>query len=562
MTDALTIGVAQLATERTLGQNLEKVICFIGQARVAGCRVAVFPEGALHGPDEMSKAEIDAAVESLCRAAAENRLYVIAGLLYRLSDAEPLHNRLLVIDPDGHVVHTYDKLWGDSRFPNVPGPFRIDGISCCAIICADRWLRAVEELPVLAGAQIIFECSNNFDNEWIPDLGWYWYVPRAVRNGVYVVFCNTARERPGIVYAGRIWPGHGHSAVVAPDGRIVAAAGEEADRLLVAGLDLSQATRAEAIRRRHHPLLKQFWDVGIEIMGGAELKAPPFQPLSAPETSLTVAAAQIACTGNIESNLERMGRMIGEAGAAGADIVALPELAVTGAQNEGIAAADGALLAHALRQIAEMARHRRVVIVFGMPCIIEGKRYNSAYVINPAGELVTRYDQLVPDRPHLFAPGGSTRAMWFEVQGVPSVVTIGADALWSEIAELASVRGALVHVHLAHNRDTSEAAKLWRRQLWANLASFRTLTVTVNAAAPAGGGSAIWEDYHRASSGAAGGWAPHSAVRLAEAKNGEQLLCITQVVPRENPHYARVTGRMNPQMKAWYAIGAEAIYTK
>ena len=39
--------------------------------------------------------------------------------------------------------------------------------------------------------------------------------------------------------------------------------------------------------------------------------------------------------------------------------------------------------------------------------------------------------------------------MWFRVKGVPAVVTIGRDGLWSEIAELAAVAGAQVHIHLA-----------------------------------------------------------------------------------------------------------------
>jgi hypothetical protein len=147
-------------------------------------------------------------------------------------------------------------------------------------------------------------------------------------------------------------------------------------------------------------------------------------------------------------------------------------------------------------------------------------------------------------------------------------VTVGRDALWSEIAELAAVRGAQVHLHLAYDRDTSEAGALRRRQLWCNLASYRTFTATVNAAtpsglsrpsAPASGGSAIWEDFHRASSGRAGGFVPHSAVRLAEAGNGVEVLCATQAVPEVNGHLARMTGTTNPQMRPWYLTGAQAI---
>ena len=135
--------------------------------------------------------------------------------------------------------------------------------------------------------------------------------------------------------------------------------------------------------------------------------------------------------------------------------------------------------------------------------------------------------------------------MWFHVKGVPGVVTVGRDALWSEIAELAAVRGAQLHLHLAYDRDTSAAGTLRRKQLWANLASFRTFTATVNAASPDGPGAterAGRRGQHHlgglstaASTGKAGGYAPHSAVRLAEAKQGETILYATQTVPTSEP---------------------------
>src|SRR5262249_55520674 len=125
-----------------------------------------------------------------------------------------------------------------------------------------------------------------------------------------------------------------------------------------------------------------------------------------------------------------------------------------------------------------------IYVVFGMPWYECGKRHNGAFVVGPEGKLLTRYAQIVVDRPHLFAGGAQTKSLWFRVKGVAAVVTVGADALWSEIAELAAVRGAQVHVHLCYDRDTSAAGALRRRQLWVNLASYRTFSATVNAASP------------------------------------------------------------------------------
>ena len=70
------------------------------------------------------------------------------------------HNQLVVADPDGKIIHTYNKIWSDDRFTEAPGLFSVDGVLCCGTTCADRWVRSVEVLPAMAGAKIIIECSS------------------------------------------------------------------------------------------------------------------------------------------------------------------------------------------------------------------------------------------------------------------------------------------------------------------------------------------------------------------------------------------------------------------
>src|SRR5262245_20662135 len=238
----LTVGVVQFALEPTLAENRDKVTRFVGHAKAKGCRVVVFPETALYSPADTPRAAIEAAFDALRRAADAHHVSVLCSGLSRRAAREKPNERLVVIDPDGQVTHTYDKLWSDARFNSVPGLFTIDGIPCAATLCADRWLRGVEDLPAAKGARVLFECSNNFAKEWIPDLGWYWYAPRAVRNQAFVVFANTAKENRAVA----AHAGHGHSAVFDPDGGLLVSAGEESDRLLVATLDLAKATRARA----------------------------------------------------------------------------------------------------------------------------------------------------------------------------------------------------------------------------------------------------------------------------------------------------------------------------
>jgi predicted amidohydrolase len=552
--------------EPQLVQNRDKIAGFIRQAKEQGCRAVIFPETSLYWPPGTTIAQIDAAVAELQQVVNKHDLYALVGGIYKREESERPFERLLVIAPDGQIIQTYNKMWSDRRFNDAPGLFHIDGVPCAATICADRWIRSVEELPAAAGAKVLIEISNNYGDEWIADQGWYWNVPRALRNDVYVLFVNTARENRA---TGNI--GHGHTAAIAPDGKVIAAAGEESDKLLVADLDLSQASGKEALARRNHPMFKPFWDVGLSILTGGREASPEHTPLVSPEVELKVAAAQIACSQRIEENVKTIVNAIRTAAAQQADVVVFPELAVTGARDADISRSSQPELLRALETLQQAAKDSRVYVACGLPWRENGRRLNCAVVIGPDGSILTRYAQVVVDRPELFSPGDSTAAMWCRIKGVPCVVTIGHEALWSEIAEMAALRGAQLHLHLAYDQDITPEGQLRRRQLWANLASFRTFTATVNAASPAGlsapsapaaGGSVIWDDLHRHNKRKrpVGYW-PYSAERRAEAEHSPTILYATETVMKTNPQFQILTDKTNPQMTPWYAKGAEVIHT-
>ncbi len=548
---ALPVGVVQMALEPTLEGNRDKIVRFIGEAAAEGCRVVVFPESALSWPEPTPKAAIDAAIAAIQDAAKVRSIYVVFCAIYKRTEKDSPFNWLLVINPAGEIIHRYHKLWSDQRSNNVPGLFQIDGVPCAGIICADRWIRGVEDLPAVAGAKILFELSCNFADEWVPELGWYWYVPRALRNNVYVIFANTAFS-PSIPEEGR----HGHSAILAPDGSFLAAAQTESDRLLTAVLDLTRATGEEALRRRNHPFFRVFWETGLTIMNGGTVDVPEFQPLQSPAAKVKMAAVQMTSTDNIAANVAKMKKKIGEAKTNGADVVIFPELAVTGPSAAAISAAGAKELEAALLELQEAARAERIYVVFGMPWREKNGRRNCALVLDPEGKVLARHAQMVVDRPDLFVPGTQTRTMWFRIKGVPAVVTLGQrEALWSEIAELAAVRGAQIHVHLSYDTDITTQAALLRRQLYVNLATFNTFAATVNAT----GETAIWEDYRRDRKRTPAGYGFYCARVLARATEGEQTLYAEQTVSRTNPHFARITGNTNPQMKDWFEMGARAI---
>ena len=537
----LKIAVVQMALSNTIAGNRDRIVARIPEAAALGARVVVFPEGAVRGRGDDDPAQVADAVDAIRRAARESNVYVLFGGKTWSEKVRKVANWMYAVGPDGRDLLYYEKLYDNHR-ADMPDVFYIDGIPCNAMICADRWLRGIEEVPIRQGAQISFELSNNFASEWVAPLGWYWNVPRALRNNAWVVFANSCNAES--IVSAPPQHCHGHSAVIAPDGRVIAASQDNAETIVVADLDVSQATLAAIELRSTHPAMRPFWEAGARLQRGEKVDAPPLEPLETAGAEITIAAAQVT------GDLPRMLSMSGTARAGNADLVVFPARAIDESALESLQAA---------------ARQHRVVVVVGMEHHADGGRRNSAFVIGPDGAVLTRYDQLSAEGP--FQPGVDPSAMWFRVKGVPAVVTVGDDALWSELAELAACAGARIHVHLDHDPDESREADLRRMQIWVNLASFHTFSATANVT-----GSAIWDDLRdaeerraavrglpRPETGAVELYSPFSANVVERAGSGPELLLATRPVSPTNRHYPGRTAHFNPQMDAWYRLGVAII---
>lgn len=539
--ERLRIAVVQMAQTPTLEGTRDRIVNGIADAARAGARVAVFPEAALMGSGSDDLAAVDEAVAAIRRATQQHGVYVMFGATTHTPKLKKNVNWMLVLAPDGRDLLRYDKLYDQ---PNAPMPrvFEIDGVPCNAMICADRWLRGIEEVPIQQGAQLSFELSCNSSIEWVAPLEWYWYVPRALRNNVWVIFANTGNTVSGVAP----YPGgelrHGHSAIIAPDGRLVAASRDDVAALVVADVDVRAATRREALARAAHPALQSFWTTGVKRQAGGTVRAPALTPLTSPAVALTIAAAQV--TGDMAAIENR----IREAKSRGADLVVFPARAVP---------------TSALPRLQTAARESGIVTVVGAEHTAGSRKWNSAFVLGADGTVLTRYDQLSAEAP--FEPGSDPRAMWFRVKGVPAIVLVGRDALWTELAELAAVAGAQVIVHIDHERSSGRGT-LRRKQVAASLGSFLTLTATANVE-----DSMIWDDLRGmeerrapigqvlAESGPVEVYSQYSANLVAHARAAAELIVATRRVNAANNFHSRIVARKNPQMDAWFRSGAAAI---
>ncbi|MHC4177912.1 MAG: carbon-nitrogen hydrolase family protein [Planctomycetota bacterium] len=561
----LTVGVAQTVIADTLDENTAKISRFIDDAKARGCHLVIFPEGALYWSDiaihQATKADLDAAMERIGRRARQAGVYVIFGTSYKSTDDDKYHNRGVVYDPAGNLLVFYRK----NR--DVPQRFFVHGVPCNLSICSDRGYLEHSDLPCLVqGSQVIIDSSGGHGgDDGRPDLRWIRYRPWATRTNAYVIVSNPVHENTDFMGHS---PWGGGSAVVRPDGSIQASRTHEKDVILVEQIDTDQATRLESKRRTAHPLFRSYWEAGKRLLEEGTIEAAPkIVPYTSAECPIRIAAVQMACSRNMQENTSRILRGIAEAARRNVDIVAFPELAVTGARADDIASVTASQLDTALTEIRNAARANRIHVIVGMPYRIDDVRRNCAFVIGDDGSVKTQYAQIAGKRRDLFRPGNSAKSMWFSVKGVHAIVTIGDDSNWIEIADLAASRGMHLHFHLSYEADTSADATTLRTQRNLLFMSYAKFGLVVNAAdpsrltnpsAPAHGGSMIVSREGGHNQPAPDGleyYLPYQTSVVCSASSGEAVIHATRTTTRTNDldlnRYWRNRNRRARQQRGW-----------
>ena len=495
---SVKVAVVQTLIENTLSKNRDKLLGFISQAKTEGCHLVIFPEGALYwsgiAVDNPSKDDIDATITQIGKKARSEKIYVIFGTGYKQARTGPYHNRGVVYDPNGNRLVFYKKN------AEVPQQFHVYGIPFNLVICSDRGYLEHSDLPCLVqGSQIIIDASGGHGgDDGRPDLRWIRYRPLAMRNNAFVIVCNPVHEDTDFMGHS---PWGGGSAIIRPDGSMQARRLYEKDVVIIEQIDTDQATRREAEIRRNHPIFKSFWNMGKRLLEGEDVEPiPDIKPYSSVERNIKIAAAQIACSRDMNDNVRKMKSYIQQAAGHATDIVVFPELSVTGYIQDDVLAASQSLLDDALDQIRNAAHKCNIYVIVGMPYFADGHRRNCAFVIGSDGSIKTRYAQIVVTRSGLFKAGLSTKAMWFRLKGVPTIVTIGDDSTLVEIGDLAANRGTYLHFHISYEADSSADAVVLRKQKNLLMLMYAKYGTVVNAAdtsqlsnpsSPAGGISMI-----------------------------------------------------------------------
>lgn len=563
---SIKVGVAQTVIEDSLEKNCTKLLSFIDQAKAKECKIVIFPEEALYWPeiakDNPTRAAFDSALAQISRKADSDNIYVAFGTGYKTADKKPYHNKAVIYDPNGQRILYYEKN------TEVPQQFYVNGTPFNLSICSDRGYLEHSDLPCLVqGSQVIIDISGGHGgDDGRPDLRLIRYRPWAIRTGAYVIVSNPVHDDTDFMGHS---PWGGGSAVIRPDGSIQQRYTYEKDSLMVEELDISRATRLEAQRRRTNPVFKTYWDMGEKLLEGKKVgSVPDIKPYSSAKRQIKIAAAQMACSQEMSENIKRINNYINQAADQGADIVVFPELAVTGFLKDDISKARQSELENALDEIRSRADSRDIYVIVGMPYFVDGHMVNCAFVIGDNGNIKTQYAQISKSCTGLFRAGSSTKAMWFELKGVHSIVTIGDDVNMIEIGDLAANQGMYLHFHITYETCSSPEEVTLFKQKHLLMLMYAKYGAVVNAAdasslsnpsVPAGGLSMIVSREGGHNKPAPGGleyYLPYQTSIAKSAGSAESMIFATRKTSARNDmdliSYWRNQNRKNRAQSGWY----------
>ncbi len=265
---ALQVSCVQMHWAKPVEYNLRRALYFIRAAAEEGSRVVMFPEANLtsyYFPYVITLAshEIRAALDAVCAAAAENKIWVICGSIQ--GQPGQMSNLAHVIDPCGLIVHEYTKIHMAGRAEkeycrggNKLSLFSIDGVLCTLVICRDGRHPELYRIPAMAGAQILFQPSCSSDE--IEAVAWKRTAGRAQQpvgpnTKIFHCVANTIGQSPDGKQTSS-----GMSFVREPGGLPLAEAGYYHEEMITAVLDLARADRSYILdSMQNPPLLRECW---------------------------------------------------------------------------------------------------------------------------------------------------------------------------------------------------------------------------------------------------------------------------------------------------------------
>lgn len=273
MTRTLQVSCVQLHWAVSVERNLASTLGYMREAKRCGSRVVLFPEAGLTSyyfpyVVELDPAQVDSALDAVCREARELGIWTIVGTIRKTRDR--FLNLAHVISPQGHIVHEYAKvnMAGRDEKKHCRGGdklslFEIDGILCTLVICRDGRHPELYRIPAMAGAQILFHPSCSSDE--IEAVAWKRISGRAQQpvgpnSKIFHCVANTVGQSPD-----GLQTSSGASFIREPNGIPLAEAGYYQEEMITAVLDLARADRSYILdSMQNPPFLREYWARMVE----------------------------------------------------------------------------------------------------------------------------------------------------------------------------------------------------------------------------------------------------------------------------------------------------------
>ncbi len=249
--NSLRIGLAQVKQTADFDQNAETILRFVDEAGRQGVQIVCFPETQTVGyrvdiatPEQPCPVEqLDALHAEVARRCGSLGMACILGTEVPHAEGGKPYNSALVIDERGTILgaHHKTKLTPLDAIAYSAGEtietFTLQGVCVGVVICFEgfRFAETTAEC-VRQGARLVFHPQNNTTrpNDWKIPIHHAMIVTRAAENTIWFASCNPC-----------LLPHQNCcSMIVAPDGQIAAQAELKQEQLLVANIDLDQATQA------------------------------------------------------------------------------------------------------------------------------------------------------------------------------------------------------------------------------------------------------------------------------------------------------------------------------
>jgi len=159
------VGVAQPYIKLgDIENNLQEIFTLSTQAAAAGCRIALFPETALHGYSftEMVKAKAlkakSSVVDRMMQHAENEKIVMAVGSYEKDEDSDAVYISHFICFPDGQLI-VQRKHYGHqdpavAKAPYDQKVFEIDNVKFSLVICADNGNPNIQNQLAESGVQI------------------------------------------------------------------------------------------------------------------------------------------------------------------------------------------------------------------------------------------------------------------------------------------------------------------------------------------------------------------------------------------------------------------------